>query len=169
MAANSLVDMIPLHEITCVSEMKELEEKTSPCAQSNRTTSWSTKMMNRKNSILDDEKINRAEVESMENESKSFLQIKTKADGFNSGREYYLQARSTDQCLTIVHKLTKAVDSAKAEVEVPQMFRTTQKKLRMIYNTMAFQLMVAFLIITVRTRIRLHIDIRLFPLLHTSL
>jgi hypothetical protein len=147
MSANNLIDMIPLHEISSVSEMKDFERITSSSDLSNPSFNW---RMSKSTKALDCENNSGAVEKGCENQSGSFLQIKTTTDGFNSGRVYYLQTRSLEQCQTIVQELTRAVERAKAKIENLPLFRSTQAKLKIIYNTMTFQIMVAFLIITVR-------------------
>ncbi len=153
-AADNLVDIIPLHEIIHLSEIKKFGNKPSPkhlaTTQSSR---FLARAVSKSNLALN--KSNSGE-KSRDDTDESYLLIKKIADGFNSGRAYHFQAKSLEQCQTVVQVLSKAVEIAKAKVEDHFLVRSAQAKVKMIYDTMAFQIMAAFLIIAVR--IRTHIS-----------
>jgi hypothetical protein len=84
------------------------------------------------------------------------LMIETDADGYNSGRTYYLQAESSGACRDIAKKLSKnskiAIDRANAQTA----FAQAQQKVRKFYISTIFQNVVASLILMVCTAIDAH-------------
>ncbi len=76
--------------------------------------------------------------------------IETDADGYNSGRTYYLQADSSAACRDVSKKISQnsklAIDKANAKTA----FAQAQQKVRRFYRSTIFQNLVAFLILTVR-------------------
>jgi hypothetical protein len=77
------------------------------------------------------------------------FQIRTLTDGFNSGRSYYFQSGSANQCKEVVAILRNLVDIAKKRAENASKFRESQKWLRSIYDSNMFQLSSSFLIVLV--------------------
>ncbi len=126
--------------------MKEHDNKASPKNSTAPSSSFLARAKSRSNLSL---KSNSGEKNRADT---SYFVIKTIADGFNSGRAYHFQAKSLEESQTVIHKLSKAVGNAKAKVEDHFSFRNTQAKAKLIYNTLTFQIMVAFLIIAVRIR-----------------
>ena len=80
------------------------------------------------------------------------LQIKTNAEGYNSGRTYYLQAASPEQCSAMCASLTLQVQRARKAVVAGRRILRLQGKVLRAYESLAFQSGVAILIIAVRPR-----------------
>ncbi len=57
------------------------------------------------------------------------FQIRTAMDGFNSGRVYYIQTRSAEECAAIVGGLQPLVAAAQSRAEKASRFRKTQVRL----------------------------------------
>jgi hypothetical protein len=90
--------------------------------------------------------------------------IETDADGYNSGRTYYLQADSSAECRDISNKISLesklAVDRANAKTAIAQ----AQQRVRRFYSSAIFQNLVAFLILTVgKDLFPFNCDIAFFP------
>ncbi len=83
------------------------------------------------------------------NDGNEFM-IVTNADGYNSGRTYYLQAESNavrrDVEQHISHNSKMAIERANAKTA----FAQVQQQVRKVYASAIFQNAVAFLILTVR-------------------
>ncbi len=77
------------------------------------------------------------------------FQIRTLTDGFNSGRTYYLQSYSADECKEVVGILRKFVDIARKRAATYSKFRESKKWLRSIYDSNMFQFISSSLIVLV--------------------
>ena len=77
------------------------------------------------------------------------LMITTSPDGHNSGRTYYLQARSDLLCAQLVSQLSTTAKSARKREEAKTAFKKSQLQVRRAYESSAFQLLSAALIILV--------------------
>ncbi len=78
------------------------------------------------------------------------MQIITVEEGFNSGRTYYLQASSEDECKDMTEVLKRMAKVARKRAEAKSKFRKIQEKVLKFYDSTPFQCGVAFLIIAVR-------------------
>ena len=96
-------------------------------------------------------------IDFLEDQFDTFIQIKTTPDGFNSGRTYYLQTKSEELRQAVVDDVSRAVENAKSRLAGFSWFRNTQKRVGRVYNSMRFQVGVAFLIIAVSGRINIHL------------
>ena len=88
------------------------------------------------------------------------LQLKTDADGYNSGRTYYLQASSAEQCGAVCASLVLLARRARKAVVAGTRMRRLQGRVLRAYESVAFQSGVAVLIIAVRTT-RVPADVRI--------
>lgn len=77
------------------------------------------------------------------------FQIHTVPGGFNSGRTYYLQAHSNQECETIVEKLNEYAAAARAKTHSASRAKLMQDRLRAVHDSRAFQSLSALVIITV--------------------
>ncbi len=80
------------------------------------------------------------------------LQIRTDTDGYNSGRTYYLQASSDEQCADLVGQLTKQVKVARKKALARTRFQKSQETVRRVYESAPCQALVATLIVAVSPR-----------------
>ena len=74
-------------------------------------------------------------------------QLKTKADGFNSGRTYYVRVPRREQGQIL--DLCARAQTARQSVEAMTRFRKNQELVRIVYTSLPFQYMIASLIIAV--------------------
>ena len=90
-----------------------------------------------------------AEDEGKKSKDGNEFMIETNADGYNSGRTYYLQADSSAACRDISKKISRnskqAIDRANAKTA----FAQAQQRVGILYRSAIFQNIVAFLILTV--------------------
>ena len=90
-----------------------------------------------------------AEDEGKKSKDGNEFMIETNADGYNSGRTYYLQADSSAACRDISKKKSRnskqAIDKANAKTA----FAQAQQRVGILYRSAIFQNIVAFLILTV--------------------
>ena len=78
------------------------------------------------------------------------FQILTAQSGVNSGRSYYFQVDSNEQCETAVQEIRTLVDEAKIQAEETSRFIRSRNFARDVFNSLPFQFFSAFLIIVVR-------------------
>jgi hypothetical protein len=79
------------------------------------------------------------------------LHIKTKTDGFNSGRTYCLRTDLTGTCQDISADLMRKARAARIREEKLTRFQKNQMKMSKLYNSTPFQALVSVLILAVRT------------------
>ena len=77
------------------------------------------------------------------------LLISTTLDGHNSGRTYYLQAKSKNECCEIVTAVSNMAKKARERAEANSRFAVTQLFVRKFYESKAFQYFAAVLILAV--------------------
>ena len=75
--------------------------------------------------------------------------INTIAEGYNSGRTYYLQASSKDQCLELVKSIKTFSKRARERAEAQTKFAKVQLRVRKVFDSQWFQATSASLIIAV--------------------
>jgi hypothetical protein len=161
---NVPIDTIPLHEIISVTGMSDDHRRESTMSSERVSSLHFGKRSNTTNPTSSDS--NKHEMGMSENHSRAtrlasedfqfvrehydkVFQIKTDQDGFNSGRTYYLQTNSKVERQDIIEELDHIVEKAKSKKAASSMLHGMQHKIRKIYNSYSFQMMVAFLIITV--------------------
>jgi hypothetical protein len=81
----------------------------------------------------------------------ALIQVKTAAEGFNSGRIYYIHANSENHREQLVQELTKAAAKAVAKKLAASRFRSSQNFVRTVYESAQCQILVGILIMTVST------------------
>jgi hypothetical protein len=79
------------------------------------------------------------------------VQINTIMDGYNSGRAYYLQAETEEDCRELATTLAVMSKDAKKRAEDKTRFQILQCKVLKFYDSTPFQCLVAFLIVAVRS------------------
>ncbi len=75
--------------------------------------------------------------------------IETNAEGYNSGRTYYLQADSSIDCRNFAKKISQNSTMATERANAKTTFAQAQQKVRKFYSSAIFQNIIAFLILTV--------------------
>ena len=78
------------------------------------------------------------------------LHIKTKTDGFNSGRTYCLRTDRNGTCQDISTDLMRKARAARIREEKLTKFQKNQMKMRRLYNSTPFQASVSLMILAVR-------------------
>ena len=148
--------MVPLHEITSISEMMDADKIRGSIdfddLNNADSFSGSSNSITTRNLLHADESYQdpQGNAKFVENElEKSCIQIRTLPDGFNSGRTYYLQTNSEIHRSCVVNDILKAVDEAKTRYAATSFFRSSQLRILRVYDTMQFQVLVALLIMTV--------------------
>lgn len=81
----------------------------------------------------------------------ALLQVKTTPEGFNSGRTYYIHADSEHHRDQVVQELTNAATKSLAKKLAASRFRSSQKVVRTLYESIQCQIIVGVLILTVST------------------
>jgi hypothetical protein len=87
------------------------------------------------------------------------IQIRTRKDGHNAGRKYYLQARSAEEFAAILSELKSLTKIAVERAEASSKWSKLQERVRVVYASSWFQGIAAFLIISVLA----HITFQIFP------
>jgi hypothetical protein len=80
------------------------------------------------------------------------FQIKTTAEGYNSGRIYYLRVSDDDNevlCSNIIQSLQKSAQAARKRMEVISQFERIQKIMKKAHDSVGFQMLVGILIFVV--------------------
>jgi hypothetical protein len=156
----TLIDMIPLHEVTSVAATQDNEHSERSIDHSSHPSEIRTMepSMHNRSQLQDSTAQNRDDSsfrglrgsDYLEDQFNTLIQIKTIHDGFNSGRVYFLQTKSEELRRTVVRDILNAVENSKVEKASKSHFRSAQAKVERIYSTMQFQIAVAILIIAVR-------------------
>ena len=79
-------------------------------------------------------------------EAMHVLQIATDPNGHNSGRSYYLRAKSTEKYEHLLKNINKGAKVARRAVEAKNTFRRVQYRVRKVYESNVFQAVVALMI-----------------------
>jgi hypothetical protein len=129
----TVFDSIPLAEIASTQQVNEANrsEPLAPSAPS----------QHRQSSIKS--------ADSSQTRFQHALQLKTIPDGFNSGRTYYLQAASDEQCRAVCESISRLARRAREEAAATSRIRRAQAHVAAVYDSTPFQSAVALLIITV--------------------
>jgi hypothetical protein len=99
------IDAIPLFEVVEAASMQEGGDKSDDHSASGKIKKNSSK-------TFDDDPLKKPTSEKKSGDSnkvlfRNALQILTKADGYNSGRQYVVQARDEAECQAIVQELNR--------------------------------------------------------------
>jgi hypothetical protein len=149
------IDLIPLHEIMSVSAMRDaFQADQEHNYQENSHTApedfWSwRKMVSEATCQNNSETVD--DGNPVLSQYEALLQVKTTPDGFNSGRTYYIHADSEHHREQVVTELTKAANKSLAKKLAVSRFRSTQKAVRTLYESVQCQILVGVLILTVST------------------
>ena len=130
----TLLDVIPLAEVTSIEPMQNSEQKDTVKSPSENSFEIAV-------------------------DNSNAMQIRTKKDGYNAGRKYYLQARSAAELDDILDELRLLTKSAVKKAESHSKWSKLQERFRLTYNSSWFQGIAAFLIIAVRARISISFHI----------
>jgi hypothetical protein len=130
-----VMDAIPMSEIEmvmCMQDTRAIKKIQSDMSEYSKT-----------------ESVSRSKND--EHPQNNVLQIKTLADGYNSGRIYYLRVTSDDEkiCSEIVAKLRDSSQAARKRQVVLSRFKRIQRRARAIHDSASFQSCVAILICVV--------------------
>lgn len=82
-------------------------------------------------------------------EATHVLQIATDSNGHNSGRTYYIRAKSIEDYEKILTNINKSAKKARKAAEAKNMFRRVQYNVRKVYESNPFQAIVALMICAV--------------------
>jgi hypothetical protein len=121
-----LLDAIPLVDVISIETMQTLEHKDTEKSLSENTFEVAVDISNA-------------------------FQIRTKKDGYNAGRKYYLQASSDQELADLLSELRSLTKSAAERAEANSKWTKMQERARFFYNSSMFQAFAAFLIIAVRS------------------
>ena len=128
----TLLDAIPLAEVASIEPMKSAEQKETEKSQSENAFEVAV-------------------------DNSNAIQIRTKRDGHNAGRKYFLQASSAEELIDILSELRVLSKSAIERAEANSKWEKLQERVALIYNSSWFQGIAAFLIIAVRPDFAFHI------------
>jgi hypothetical protein len=144
----TLLDVIPLAEVVSIEPMKSAEQRDTENPSSEKTFEIAS-------------------------ETSNAMQIRTKKDGHNAGRKYFLQASLAEELADIINELHLLAQSAAERAEANSKWSKLQEKVALVYNSSWFQGIAAFLIIAVRcdivfiiNAIRARIACRIIPCVH---
>ncbi len=79
----------------------------------------------------------------------SAFQIRTKKNGYNAGRKYFIRGDSDQERDELINQLTVLSKIAIARAETATKWERMQSRVRVVYNSSLFQGVAAFLIIAV--------------------
>ena len=148
-----MVDSIPLHEILSIEEMND-DPELPKTLQSQSMISFAASSLDRNNSGHGKHK-NPSDCESKKEaligHRQCIIQLKTVPEGFNLGRIYYLKANLDTPDRLIITHLSEARTKAKTKQERKTRFQTSQDMVRTVQESFVFQVLVAVLILLVRT------------------
>mmetsp|Transcript_52361 Transcript_52361/g.109235 ORF Transcript_52361/g.109235 Transcript_52361/m.109235 type:complete len:514 (-) Transcript_52361:54-1595(-) len=135
-----IVDAIPLFELVEVVNMSDTDVvHTSPSIDEEESDSKSVK-------------VNRTQKKSGDSNKVKFrhavqLCTKTEGDGYNSGRQYIIQARNEQEHKKIIKDLTRLSKLATDKFLAKSQFEKAQEITRHYYKSTSFQIFVAVLIV----------------------
>jgi hypothetical protein len=132
----TVFDSIPLVEIASIQQINETSRNGS-----STPAPTPTPQQHRPSSVKS--------ADSSQTRFQYALQLKTIPDGFNSGRTYYLQAASDEQCYDVCESLSRLARRAREDDAATSCIRLAQERVAAVYESTPFQAAVALLIITV--------------------
>ncbi len=92
---------------------------------------------------------NRKEADSQRQKFRNSFQIRTFAEGYNSGRAYYLKASSEQECDNLLNKLSSLALAAKKAKDAKTRFEKSQERVRVVYRSNICQGFTAIMIVAV--------------------
>ena len=78
------------------------------------------------------------------------FQIRTKKDGFNAGRKYFIQTDSDEVMDELIAEISQIAKAISKRLATKSKWSKVQKRVRRVYNSRVFQGVAAFLIIAVK-------------------
>ena len=78
------------------------------------------------------------------------FQITTEAEGYNSGRKYILETSSPEACEKIIEELRDLTRAARKLAEIKSRFQRSQTKVKLVFESNVFRIIMSLLIIVVR-------------------
>ena len=131
-----LKDSIPLHEILDIKKRTDMPGVTGGQAHIDSTYQARTNL-----AALFDEEVQHHDLH--------IIQIRTIEGGHNSGRTYYLNAETGDDCKAWIDTLSAAADAAEVRhlATGPSFLHRSRRLLRRLYNTRMTQFFVGALIL----------------------
>jgi hypothetical protein len=121
----TLLDAIPLAEVTNIETMQNLEHRDNEKSLSENTFEVAV-------------------------DNSHAFQIRTTKEGYNAGRKYYLQASSDHEMEEVVRELQSLSRIAIERAEAISKWTKLRERVRLFYHSSRFQALATFLIIAVR-------------------
>jgi hypothetical protein len=146
--SEKIVDAIPLYQVEEVVDMNFLDFERPNGKKKNDRPQYSF--------VLDETGESETEKkcgDSNKVKFKNTVQIRTIQDGYNSGRKYYIQARSEAECQEIAGNLKKYAAHELEKFLAKTRFEKAQEFVRNYYTSTACQSAVALLIIAVSRKL----------------
>jgi hypothetical protein len=122
----TLLDAIPLAEVTSIEPMQSAEQKDVETSASDVENAFEVAV-----------------------DYSNGIQIRTMNSGHNAGRKYYLQASSTEELVNILSELRSLTKVAVDRAEASSKWSKLQERVRVMYESSWFQGIAALLIISV--------------------
>jgi hypothetical protein len=149
----SVVDAVPLFEVEAITSMNELDAADDDKKNVKRNSIAPAPLIEEKDRKCGD---------SNKVKFRNSVQIRTVPVGFNSGRKYYLQAKSSEDCQKLCEDLTRLSAEALERFLAKTRFQKAQEVVKGYYLMNVSQYLVAFLIIAVSGRSFRPIPLRSF-------
>ncbi len=80
------------------------------------------------------------------------IEIRTRIDGYNSGRVYHLKAKDESECLSVGTRLLRLSAEARRRTEAKDRFEQLQAGCRAVYLSAPVQACISLLVIAVSIR-----------------
>jgi hypothetical protein len=142
---DTVIDMIPIVEILAVSEENEEDESMKYASGESR--------VEKHNSFPDQASFLRKKTPLDKKEgvpkTANTLSIATHPEGYNSGRKYYLQAESSDIRTQVIRELTHLSKAARKAAERKSKFQRSQAKVKRIFLSYPFHVLMSITILVV--------------------
>jgi hypothetical protein len=142
---DTVFDSIPLAEISSVQQINETTKSESVVSGSFTSTLSALPLT---------QQPRQSPVKSADSSQTRFqhaFQLKTIPNGFNSGRTYYFQAASDEQCRVVCQSISCQSRRAREDAAKISSIRRAQARVAAMYESTTFQSGVAVLIVTVHT------------------
>ena len=148
-----LIDKIPMHEILCATKMSRMsfsvhdnellqQRSRKEDLKTDASKECGTGKNHRTSSLVSSKRGNTHPLDNT-------IQIKTIADGHNSGRSYYICLQSEDAYIQMMAEVTRLAKAARKKAQARSRFEKAQMKVRKVYNSNVFQKATAGLIVAV--------------------
>jgi hypothetical protein len=144
-----LVDTVPLHEISSITEMSNDSEST----QTRHSWHMIRRTATERNLDASDPNVPSTQetfTRGKKYSHKTILLVKTIPDGFNSGKVFYVRAALEQQERSLCAQLSTSVAVAKKLALQKSWYQRSRDSLKSFYDSFPFQASMAVLIIAVR-------------------